>query len=321
MNNLRKTFLSSLSLLLILALVISLTLPTVANVKAMELANNESIETAKDIESITGTDEIVQSENSNSAYNTVVENELSTVKVPNKLEEPIQLTDTESPSESLGISLPSEHTDAEAIKTDNGTIVYDNSESSVALAVQPTDEGVKSLIKIKDATAPKEYKFEIDLPEGSKLITSADYLGEEYDTKEVFIVNSENIITSLFSPAWAKDADGSDIPTYYKVEGNTLIQVVDYNENNVFPIVGDPNWVKIGKCSAALAWFIGSNLFAAAKIIKVKKYINALGGFRESAKLLAGAATWEEKLKIGGSAFAGLAAEISGVAALAVCKK
>ncbi|WP_243291289.1 hypothetical protein [Bacillus sp. FJAT-47783] len=306
--------------LLIFTLAISLTLPEVANVKAMELAENESIQTAKDIESITGTEEIIQSKNSNSTYNTIVDNELSTVKVPNKLEKPIVITDTENPSESLGISLPSEHTDAKAIKTDNGTIVYDNSDSSLALAVQPTSEGVKSLIKIKNATAPKEYKFEIDVPEGSKLITAADYLGEEFDTKEVFIVNSENIITSLFSPAWAKDADGSDIPTYYKVEGKTLIQVVEFNEDNVFPIVADPDWVKIGKCSAAISWFIGSNLFAAAKIIKVKKYVKELGGIRETAKLLAGAATWEEKLKIGGSAFTGLAAEISGVAALSVCK-
>ena len=69
-------------------------------------------------------------------------------------------------------------------------------------------------------------------------------------------------------------------------------------------------------CSAALTWFVGSNLFAVAKIIKVKKYINALGGFKEAATLITKATTWEEKLRVGGSALKSLAAEITGVAGL-----
>ncbi|MGG3691866.1 hypothetical protein [Heyndrickxia ginsengihumi] len=266
-------------------------------------------------------DTTVNSSVSANNFNAVTTDSESEIKIPKDPDNPI-VVDSEDDDHSLKMSLPSVIDDAEAIKANDGTIVYNktSNDSPVALAVQPNEDGVKSLINIKDSTAPKEYKFHITLPEGSRLVTAADYLGDEYDTKEVFVVNSDNEITSVFSPAWAKDANGVDVPTYYKVEGDNLIQVVNFTSTNAFPIVADPNWSKIAKCSAALALFISSNLFAASKIIKIKKYIKALGGLGEAAKLLAGATTWEEKLKIGGTAFAGLAAEITGVASLSVCK-
>ncbi|MDT2260362.1 hypothetical protein P7H06_13765 [Paenibacillus larvae] len=88
----------------------------------------------------------------------------------------------------------------EAVQTSNGTIVYKGKEenSSVDLAVQPTTKGVRNLVRINDATAPKEYNFNIKIPEGSKLVSAADYLGADFDTKEVFIVD-EKIKFRVFS--------------------------------------------------------------------------------------------------------------------------
>ncbi|WP_257131989.1 hypothetical protein [Bacillus toyonensis] len=101
-------------------------------------------------------------------------------------------------------------------------------------------------------------------------------------------------------PAWAKDANGNPVSTHYKVEGNKLIQVVDFDENTAFPVIADPGWIKIGKCSGALAAFVGGNLIAVSKLLKIKKYINALDGFGEAAKLLVQASTWEERMRVGG---------------------
>ncbi|WP_167397381.1 hypothetical protein [Lysinibacillus mangiferihumi] len=53
----------------------------------------------------------------------------------------------------------------------------------------------------------------------------------------------------------------------------------------------------------------------------MKNYIKALGGFKESAKLIAGATSWEEKLRVGGSALRSLAAEITGVTGLYACTR
>ncbi|XRG78987.1 hypothetical protein V5E38_01290 [Rossellomorea sp. GAMAL-10_SWC] len=133
---------------------------------------------------------------------------------------------------------------------------------------------------------------------------------------------TDNIIQSVFSPAWAKDANGNSVPTKYTVDGNTLIQTVEFNENSVFPIIADPDWIRIGKCATAISLFLGSNLIMASKLVKIKQYINALGGFTRSARLLLSASTWEERLRVGGTALVGLAGELTGATGVwAACKK
>ncbi|HHQ2480884.1 TPA: hypothetical protein ACSPJ7_005266 [Bacillus cereus] len=129
------------------------------------------------------------------------------------------------------------------------------------------------------------------------------------------------MIQSVFAPAWAKDADGKPISTHYKVEGNDLIQIIDSDENKAFPVIADPDGVKIGKCSGALVTFVCGNLIVVSKLIKIKKYIKALGGLGQTAKLFVGATTWEERMKIGGQALVGLAAELTGFTGVwAACK-
>ncbi|KAL8847460.1 MAG: hypothetical protein Q9221_007502 [Calogaya cf. arnoldii] len=69
---------------------------------------------------------------------------------------------------------------------------------------------------------------------------------------------------------------------------------------------------EVAKCVGAIAAFIGSNAIGAAKILRVKKYIEALGGIRRSAELLLKASTNEERLREGGQFLALLAGEILG---------
>ncbi|MFC0524663.1 hypothetical protein ACFFGV_13885 [Pontibacillus salicampi] len=61
-------------------------------------------------------------------------------------------------------------------------------------------------------------------------------------------------------------------------------------------------------CSLAIAEIIALNALPIAKITKIKKYIDALGGIKETAKLLVGATTVGEKT----AAFSALVAELSG---------
>ncbi|CAN2254074.1 hypothetical protein [Bacillus vallismortis] len=312
MRNLKKRLFVSLPLIVSLALFISVIHPKVSSAKTTEV-HKEIQQTAQDIEHVTGIQNIMKSNESTDTYS-VVRNESGIIEIPKDSKKSIHFNNV-----STSIHLPTGKLNAPGVATKNGTIVFDHPKSSVGFGVQPTKDGVRNLIKIKNKKAPKEYKYDLELPKGSKLISAAEYLGEEFDTGEVFVVDSDNIVTSVFSPAWAKDANKDDIPSHFRVEGNSLIQVIDFNENTAFPVIADPDWAKIGACAAAITWFIGSNLFAAAKIIRVKKYIKELGGLKETAKLLAGATTWEEKLRVGGSAFKSLAAEITGVGGLAVC--
>ncbi|MCU4864141.1 hypothetical protein OB981_29480 [Bacillus cereus] len=278
----------------------------------------DAYSTAQMIEKNTGIDDVLNNFKVSSNEATIIENASGTVKIPNKLNsEPITI---QNRKDSLHISLP-ELNSSKVIQTNNGTLIYQDKNQPTDLALQTTKDGIRSLIKIKNQFAPKEYKFGIDIPNGGRLVTSAEYLGKEYDTGEVFIVDSENIIQSVFMPAWAKDANGKSVSTHYKVDGNTLIQVVEFDKNTVFPVIADPDWVKIGKCSGALAAFVGGNLIAVSKLIKIKKYINTLGGFGEAAKLLVQASTWEERMRVGGQALVGLAGELTGATGVwAACK-
>lgn len=49
-----------------------------------------------------------------------------------------------------------------------------------------------------------------------------------------------DIIGSI-APAWAKDANGIDVETRYSLNGNTITQVVEFDEHSAFPIVADPS--------------------------------------------------------------------------------
>ncbi|KAL9635710.1 MAG: hypothetical protein Q9164_003290 [Protoblastenia rupestris] len=69
---------------------------------------------------------------------------------------------------------------------------------------------------------------------------------------------------------------------------------------------------EVAKCAGAIAAFIATNAIGAAKLLRIKKYIEALGGVRKSAELMLKASTNAERLKEGGEALALLAAEILG---------
>lgn len=313
LKSLKKMFLVFLSTVFLIS-VVSI------NVRAEEISLDKT-EAAKAVEEITGIDELVKANNEG-----LITNQNSTITLPNQDDEndKIIVSNGTNSQADIKIGIPNDMEVSSPVVTEDGSYQY-NGDENVSLVVQPTEEGVRSVVNINDASAPKEYKFDLDLPEGHKLIFSSDYFGEdlalEDDIEEVFVVDENNIIQGIFGEAWAKDANGNDVPTHYEIEGNSLTQVVEFNDNTAFPVLADPDWVAIGACSAALTWFVGSNLFAAAKIIKVKKYINALGGFKETAKLIVQATTWEEKLRVGGSALKSLAAEITGVAGLYACNK
>lgn len=68
-----------------------------------------------------------------------------------------------------------------------------------------------------------------------------------------------------------------------------------------------------GKCAIAIGQLIVTVGIPATKIVKIKKYINALGGVWEAAKLLAGATTVSEKSAGILTALGGLLATITGV--------
>lgn len=254
------------------------------------LEREQEEELAETIEDITGTGSINTDVYSTEENAAVADGFDAEIAIPKDGEDAIVVDDGEGAA--LEMFLPQEAEDAEGTLTDEGTVVYENKDASAAIGVQPLQEtvagmnfeSVRTTICIADADAAKEYDFQFDLEEGQKLMTAADYLGEEYDTGEVYVVNNNGEIQYVIDPAWAKDANGDDVETHYEVSENTLTQVTNFDENTAFPVVADPTAWQVTKCAGAISWAVGSTIFSVAKLAKVKKYIKAIGGVKKSAK-------------------------------------
>lgn len=148
------------------------------------------------------------------------------------------------------MGLPEEVQSSEGIIAANGSVVYKELGNSISVTTQilETDQenaklnAVRTLVTIKDATAPSSFKFKFDLPEGCRLVSDYDFHDEydEYDCGAIFILDENDQIINTIEPAWAKDAAGNDVKTEYQITGNTLIQTVEFDEESNFPIVADP---------------------------------------------------------------------------------
>src|SRR4051812_19016256 len=66
-------------------------------------------------------------------------------------------------------------------------------------------------------------------------------------------------------PPWARDAAGRRIPTYYKLDGTTLIQVVEHRAAGTsYPVVADPK-VSIGLFELTVTFSRSETAYIAGK--------------------------------------------------------
>ncbi|WP_329221309.1 DUF4258 domain-containing protein [Streptomyces microflavus] len=120
-----------------------------------------------------------------------------------------------------------------AARSTGGTVVYADAEEGFDLAVQPNRDGVRALITLRDAQAPTEYRFPLDLP--------ADAVTEHLEDGSVLVSHGDTYLGTFDAP-WAKDANGEAVPTEYRVEGGALVQTVRPGPNTAYPVVADPAW-------------------------------------------------------------------------------
>ncbi|MGK4007148.1 hypothetical protein WMF31_31285 [Sorangium sp. So ce1036] len=73
---------------------------------------------------------------------------------------------------------------------------------------------------------------------------------------------------------------------------------------------------KVTRCAAAITVVIASVAVPAAKVVKLRKFVIAVGGVREAARLLVGATTVAEKVRVIGGAIGAGAAEILSIDAI-----
>lgn len=132
------------------------------------------------------------------------------------------------------IALPFSGTASSAKKVGNGTVAYDNENGSVTAPIVLADGSIQINTVIASPDAPRNYDYALKLPTGVRVETIGSGLWFKDGDKSIGGV----------VPAWASDATGLSVPTWYEFENGVLTQVIDHSREYTYPIVGDP-WIGI----------------------------------------------------------------------------
>jgi len=151
--------------------------------------------------------------------------------------------------ETIVMELPEEVRGSKAVLTESGTAVYDSEDAEMQLLVHATEaetefgvveNGVRATIIIENIEAPKEYEFKYSLPDGAYLTHGKDLETADIAENAAAVLDKDGFILCTIKSPWAKDINGELVPTYYTIEGDTLIQHIEFDENTSFPVFADP---------------------------------------------------------------------------------
>ena len=164
----------------------------------------------------------------------VATNKGLTVSLPRQANGQIVLS---SNGQSIGLGIPDSQNASAAQGVGNATTVYTGGAPDMAVAAQADTTGAREVVTITGDAAPSTYDFPISLPTGASLVANPD--GSYSIIKSLGTGVTEQLGT--IAAPWAKDANGNSVPTSYSVQGDTLVQTVDFTSSTAFPVVVDPS--------------------------------------------------------------------------------
>lgn len=135
----------------------------------------------------------------------------------------------------IRVGLPRAEVAAPAETVAHGIVSFDNKDGSATVPVVLQDGSVQINTVIASADAPTRYKYDLGLPEGASA-TEVDGI--------VLLRDQDGSFLGGLAPAWAKDAEGREVPTRYELQGSSVTQVVEHDANFTYPVVADP-WLGV----------------------------------------------------------------------------
>jgi hypothetical protein len=136
----------------------------------------------------------------------------------------------------LSVTLPTEVELDQGQAAADGSIVYPASDGEADVVVQALDDGsvrMQTVQHIVQASYESTYEFEKDLKLRRLDDGSIDVIRDAPDAGTVQVVGT-------IDQPWAYDANGTAQETFYRVDHNKLIQVVEPSASAQYPIVADP---------------------------------------------------------------------------------
>jgi hypothetical protein len=138
----------------------------------------------------------------------------------------------------INISLPELDNPQAGEIVAKGVVAY-ASESDFSNTVQANNDGsVRMTTIIDNPNAPTEYEYKVGV-KGEFILK--EVVNEDGEKGVIVFNKDQSKIISIISPPWAKDAEGKDVKTYFKIRNNKLIQVVEHKVAGIaYPVVADP---------------------------------------------------------------------------------
>lgn len=140
-------------------------------------------------------------------------------------------TDFGTGSTSYGITLP-EARGAEKAERQDSIVSYGTKSGFSTVATAGDDGTVSVGTIIESKSAPREYTYGVSSNGEPAVMT-------QLDDGSVDVFTADGELLTHFRPAWAVDADGRDVPTFYTINGGEITQTVEH-EGYSYPIVADP---------------------------------------------------------------------------------
>lgn len=140
-------------------------------------------------------------------------------------------TDFGAGSTSYGITLP----EARGVKkaaNQESIVSYDTRSGFRSVATAGNDGTVSVGTIIESGSAPNEFTYRISSNGEPAVMTQL-----EDGTVDVF--SAEGELLTHFRPAWAVDAEGREVPTFYTINDGEITQTVEHAGYS-YPIVADP---------------------------------------------------------------------------------
>lgn len=115
------------------------------------------------------------------------------------------------------------------------TVIAGTTHDDTALYIQPTAQGVRLMTVLGSRSAPSAFTYDLSLPDGTTAEVAPD--------GGLKLLDEGGRSAGYIRAPWARDANGTALPTSYEWERGSLTQHVDVTDPRVaFPVVADPAW-------------------------------------------------------------------------------
>lgn len=158
--------------------------------------------------------------------------EEQTASIPISSTGKIEVEDQRNPERGLVVELPFSESGNHAEKIKENSVLIDNENGTASTVSVREDASVQVHTVISDKNSPTRFEYKISVPPGGSMTVQ--------DDGSVVILGSTGEFIGGVAPDWAKDNLGNSVPTWYEVDGNTLVQIVDHDKATEYPVVADP---------------------------------------------------------------------------------